>query len=153
GAGIHSLSFTSGLVSWPANLADKPAWLRVSLSESPAPLPLNDGVAYGDGRGPAAGYSVGETEDYYYLAPTAAAAAPDLQVAIGAQVPSFSAALPQAGASATDSDFEEIKVTVRVRNDGDKTATNSLLQFEIQLINGCQANNASIASMRVLQIG
>ncbi len=153
GAGIHSLSFTSGLVSWPANLADKPAWLRVSLSESPAPLPLNDGVAYGDGRGPAAGYSVGETEDYYYLAATAAAAAPDLQVAIGAQVPSFTAALPQAGASATDSDFEEIKVTVRVRNDGNKTATNSLLQFEIQLINGCQANNAGIASMRVLPAG
>ncbi|MCO5212672.1 MAG: GEVED domain-containing protein [Caldilinea sp.] len=153
GAGIHSLSFTSGLVSWPAAMADKPAWLRVTLSEAPAPLPLNDGVAYGDGRGPTAGYNVGETEDYYYLAPTAATAAPDLQISIGAQVPSFGGALPQAGASAIDSDFEEIKVTVRVRNDGNKTATNSLLQFEIQLFNGCQANNASIASMRVLPAG
>lgn len=153
GAGIHSLSFTSGLVFWPAALADKPAWLRVSLSESPAPLPLNAGVAYGDGRGPAAGYSVGETEDYYYLAPSAATAAPDLQVAIGAQLPSFTAALPQAGASTTDLNFEEIKVTVRVRNDGNKTAIDSLLQFEIQMLDGCQANSASIASMRVLPAG
>ncbi len=153
GAGVHALSFTSGLVSWPANLADKPAWLRVTLSESPAPLPLNDGTAYGDGRGPSAGYGVGETEDYYYLAPDAATAAPDLQVAIDAQVPSFTGVLPQAGASATELNFEEIKVTVRVRNDGNRTATNSLLQFEIQLLNGCAANNASISALRVLPSG
>lgn len=153
GAGVHLVSITSGLVSWPANLADKPAWLRVTLSESPVPLPLNDGTAYGDGRGPSAGFSVGETEDYYYIAPTAASAAPDLQVAIDAQVPNFIGALPQAGASATDLNFEEIKVTVRVRNDGNRTATNSLLQFEIQMLNGCAANNASIAAMRVLPSG
>ena len=153
GAGVHLVSITTGLVAWPANLADKPAWLRVTLSESPVPLPLNDGTAYGDGRGPSAGFSVGETEDYYYTAPTSTSAAPDLQVAIGAQLPSFTAALPEAGAAATDLNFEEIKVTVRVRNLGNQTAVNSLLQFEIQMLNGCAANNAEIAAIRVLPSG
>lgn len=153
GAGVHLVSIPTGLVSWPANLADKPAWLRVTLSEAPVPLPLNDGSAYGDGRGPSAGFSVGETEDYYYIAATAASAAPDLQVAIGAQIPSFTAALPEAGAAGSDLNFEEIKVTVRVRNDGNQTAVNSLLQFEIQMQNGCATNNANIAAIRVLPSG
>ena len=40
------------------------AWLRLSVAEAPAPAPQ-------DGRGPAAGYDVGETEDYLLsLAPT-----------------------------------------------------------------------------------
>jgi len=39
-------------------------WMRVSIAEMPAPAPE-------DGRGPAGGYDLGETEDYYlYLWPT-----------------------------------------------------------------------------------
>jgi hypothetical protein len=37
-------------------------WLRVSVSEVPAPLGESDGNP--DGRGPTGGYEYGETEDY-----------------------------------------------------------------------------------------
>lgn len=67
GPGTHTLTFTTERVPWPANQADRPAWLRVSLSDDKAPTPLNmGGVTYGDGRGPVARYFLGETEDYLW---------------------------------------------------------------------------------------
>ncbi|RME41946.1 MAG: DUF11 domain-containing protein, partial [Chloroflexi bacterium] len=47
-----------------------PAWMRVTLSEGPAPLmetpqALNVIMPLADGRGPEAGWALGETEDYY----------------------------------------------------------------------------------------
>ena len=45
----------------PEGMDQAPIWMRVSLSSEPAPAP--GGLA--DGRGPAAGYVYGETEDYF----------------------------------------------------------------------------------------
>ena len=45
----------------PFNTSNDPIWMRVTLSEQPAPA--IGGPA--DGRGPAQGYLFGETEDYY----------------------------------------------------------------------------------------
>ncbi len=63
GAGSFNLSFMSQPVPWPANQPQRPPWLRVTLSDSPAPTPFTvGGISFGDGRGPALGYVLGETE-------------------------------------------------------------------------------------------
>ena len=63
--GLNTIAVaTTGPVSWPADMAQKPAWLRVMLSEEKS-VKLA-GQAYGDGRGPATGYRTGETEDYLW---------------------------------------------------------------------------------------
>ncbi|MCC9077128.1 GEVED domain-containing protein [Litorilinea aerophila] len=65
GPGLHTIPVTTGLVPWPAEGADRPAWLRVTLSERPANKPLSAaGIAYGDGRGHDRPFKLGETEDY-----------------------------------------------------------------------------------------
>lgn len=70
GAGLHTvLAPTSGPVPWPTNVITKPAWLRVTLSERPSNKTLPLGCAgtaceYGDGRGYAIPFRLGETEDY-----------------------------------------------------------------------------------------
>ncbi len=46
------------------NVPGDPFWIRVSIAEQPAPL--DPGTGRADGRGPALGYAVGETEDYLY---------------------------------------------------------------------------------------
>ncbi|MCB0107783.1 MAG: DUF11 domain-containing protein, partial [Caldilineaceae bacterium] len=49
GVGFHTINVnTTGLVAWPADLAQRPAWLRVTLSERPSNKPF---TTYGDGRG------------------------------------------------------------------------------------------------------
>ena len=67
GMGLHTINVPTRLVPWPAAAADKPAWLRFTLSEAQSnkPLVLN-GFNYGDGRGFAAPFLTGETEDYLY---------------------------------------------------------------------------------------
>lgn len=50
---VRTATFTTGEIPTPQS----PMWMRVTLSETPAPAP-------GDGRGPFAGYRFGETEDY-----------------------------------------------------------------------------------------
>ena len=61
GPGTHVLQ-TPYILPYNPSQAD-PLWMRITLSEQPAPtIP---GTAMADGRGPANGYSHGETEDYY----------------------------------------------------------------------------------------
>jgi plastocyanin len=69
--GVNIVPVTTGLVSWPADQAQRPAWLRVTLSLAKSTKTLQAGnLAYGDGRGnyDAAGQPIafrsGETEDY-----------------------------------------------------------------------------------------
>lgn len=65
GAGTHIIPTSSGYFVWPAALSQLPRWVRVTLSERPAPKPLAyAGIQYGDGRGPLPPYTFGETEDY-----------------------------------------------------------------------------------------
>ena len=67
GAGLHVINVPTRLVPWPLASANKPAWLRFTLSEVPSnkTLVLN-GFAYGDGRGIAPPFLTGETEDYLW---------------------------------------------------------------------------------------
>ena len=68
GPGLHTLLVpTSQAVLWPADRIEKPAWVRVTLSERPANKTLSAaGVAYGDGRGYDEPFRLGETEDYLW---------------------------------------------------------------------------------------
>ena len=60
--GTNLVSVASNVKAlWPANLANQPAWLRITLSEDKSPKLPNR--TYGDGRGPIGGYRLGETED------------------------------------------------------------------------------------------
>ncbi|NJN17498.1 MAG: carboxypeptidase regulatory-like domain-containing protein [Oscillochloris sp.] len=84
--GINNLNFTSNAVPWPANQAERPSWLRVTLSLEPSNKTLTAGnVNYGDGRGlvDAQGdprpFRHGETEDYL-INRNSAEAEPDLEV-------------------------------------------------------------------------
>ena len=61
-SGTQSITLT--IVTYhPAGKAKAPIWLRISLTEARVPNPT--GLA--DGRGPAAGYLYGETEDYLLI--------------------------------------------------------------------------------------
>ncbi len=65
GPGLHVIRVRTGLVAWDAKLSEKPAWLRVTLSERPANKTLTaGGINYGDGRGYDRPFALGETEDY-----------------------------------------------------------------------------------------
>lgn len=66
GAGLHAVSVpTSAPVFWRPEIAQQPAWLRMTLSERPSNKPLNIGtVQYGDGRGHDDPFRLGETEDF-----------------------------------------------------------------------------------------
>ena len=70
GAGLHELLVaTDGPVTWPEQFRSAPSWMRITLAEQTSPKPAGDTIffgdgTYGDGRGPAGGYLIGETEDY-----------------------------------------------------------------------------------------
>ncbi|MEZ4733522.1 MAG: GEVED domain-containing protein [Caldilineaceae bacterium] len=62
GVGLHTINVnTTGPVAWPTDLAGKPTWLRLTLSERPANKPF---TTFGDGRGYDDPFRLGETEDY-----------------------------------------------------------------------------------------
>ena len=71
GVGLHTVWVrTSGPVYWPDELAERPSWLRVTLSERKSNKTLPPGTnTYGDGRGYDVPFKLGETEDYLYRAP------------------------------------------------------------------------------------
>jgi plastocyanin len=87
GVGIHNLNFATGRVPFPANLADQPTWLRFTLSEQVSNKTLNvGGINYGDGRGYAAPFHTGETEDYLRRLESDPQAAPDLAVKLAGRL-------------------------------------------------------------------
>ena len=81
-AGVNHIPVTTTqLVLWPAEVAQQPTWLRVTLSERPANKSLNaGGVIYGDGRGFLEPFVLGETEDYLWRAAQDPAGGPDLVI-------------------------------------------------------------------------
>ena len=68
--GLHTVLVpTTGSVPWPTDMITKASWLRVTLSERPSNKVLPTGCSgaactYGDGRGYALPFRLGETEDY-----------------------------------------------------------------------------------------
>ncbi|MEZ4830407.1 MAG: DNRLRE domain-containing protein [Caldilineaceae bacterium] len=111
GAGLHTISVTTGRVPWPADKAQEPAWVRLTLSEqkSNKTLVTPDGTAHGDGRGYTSPFRTGETEDYLRRADQNG---PDMGVDIRLGWQPIFETTPSAAAMSLN--FEEIKVTFRV---------------------------------------
>ncbi len=135
GVGLHNIAVPTGLLPWAT--ADKPAWVRITLSERPsnktltAPGPIN----YGDGRGFAAPFLTGETEDYYYrpnhdgpdvavqlVGKTELATENSLNLLNKARKPMAADKL---------GNFEIQLFKIDYQNIGSANATNSVLEFQI----------------------
>ena len=87
GAGLHSVSVPTGRVPFPAAMAQRPTWVRFTLSEQLSAKPLTFGsIKYGDGRGYATPFHTGETEDYLRHAEGDPDAAPDLGVQLEGRI-------------------------------------------------------------------
>ncbi len=131
GQGLHPLSFTTLPVLWPQQQDAHPAWLRVTLSDQPAPKPLNAGnISYGDGRGPTGGYLLGETEDYLLTwqdTPDELLVGADLAVGNEITVEEYAETV-ELGAQKRIN-WETLKMNVRFRNNGDRPATNARVQI------------------------
>ncbi len=63
--GLHQLS-TPALLSWHPAKGPKEIWMRITLSEVPWQGGENPKAVGNGGSGPAAGYAIGETEDYFF---------------------------------------------------------------------------------------
>lgn len=139
GVGLHTINVPANLhMLWPNN-AD-PAWLRVTLSGSAAPKPLNlFGVNVGDGRGPVPQYHFGETEDYLWRSPQDPGLGPDVAVRKRA------AAHSDAAGNAQPFWFEEIRYVIDYRNTGDATATQVILTDDL-------ADAGDLAQLSVLAV-
>jgi plastocyanin len=118
GAGLHVVNVPTGRVPWPAQLADKPAWVRVTLSEQLSNKTLQAGnLQYGDGRGYQQPFRTGETEDYLRRANA------DAQADLGVQLAGRLA--PDAGPNNADL----IGFQIEYGNVGDKPAEGGKLTF------------------------
>ena len=125
GAGLHNLLVpTTQAVLWPQDRAEQPAWVRATLSERPSNKTLTAaGVSYGDGRGDAEPFRLGETEDYLWRNAQDPARGPDLY--IGKQGVARPHAAEQIQANATaEFTFGGIVWVIEYANRGLETATN-----------------------------
>jgi plastocyanin len=87
GPGLHPLTFQTKRVRWPAQLADRPAWVRFTLSEQVSNKTLvYNNINYGDGRGYATSFQTGETEDKRLQPQGGAQDGPDLAVDLAGRV-------------------------------------------------------------------
>lgn len=122
--GLNTIAVaTTGPVSWPADKAQQPAWLRVMLSEEKS-VKLA-GQSHGDGRGPASGYRTGETEDYL-LFPAGQGADPALELGLAWQPLAVD---PTPGAASAEMTVRANRVTLRVEysNEGSDPALETSL--------------------------
>jgi plastocyanin len=131
GAGLHTLSVPTGRVPWPA-AGGQSAWLRVTLSDRPVDKPLTAaGIAYGDGRGYATPFALGETEDYYYVPQGAAEAGADVTVEQSARWLVAAGDLPSLAAAASPfawlGRLGTLVVKIDYQNIGTETAENVVL--------------------------
>lgn len=132
GAGLHNIVVPTGLVRWPNS--DRPAWVRISLSEIPSNKTLQAGdVKYGDGRGYPTGFKTGETEDYLYR-PALAGGGPDLDVQLSAQtrqITAQEAGQLQAASADKLGNFEIQLFKIEYGNVGTAAAKGGVLSFQI----------------------
>jgi len=132
GAGLHTLNVATGLIPWPAALAQQPSWVRVTLSDFPSNKPLTfGGINYGDGRGYAIPFHTGETEDYLAYPDGVVGGGPDLAMRLAGDVQrgtaQQSAILAPTAITATD----QIKFKIEYGNFGSRPASGGLLTFTI----------------------
>jgi plastocyanin len=132
GAGYHSLSVPTGRVLWPADKAEQPAWVRLTLSERPSfKVGTVGSVQFGDGRGHAQPFRTGETEDYLLRPSSATGSGADMDVRMtGTWRPLPGQAVSAAGTAFT---YQKIEWTVRADfgNQGNQVAENVVLTYQV----------------------
>lgn len=131
GAGLQLINVPTGLVPWPTT--DKPAWVRLTLSERPSNKTLTAGALnYGDGRGYPLPFKTGETEDYLYR-PAAAGGGPDLALHMTARTRKVTAEEPGLQAAAINKlgNFEIQDFKIDIENIGNTGVEGALLEFQI----------------------
>jgi hypothetical protein len=131
GAGLHTIFSQTGVVPW--TITDKPAWVRVTLSERPANKTLQAGnVQHGDGRGYAQPFKTGESEDFLFRS-QAAGGGPDIDVQMTASSRRISAQEPGFATASADNlgNFEIQIFKIDYANIGSVAADGALLEFQI----------------------
>ena len=128
--GVNHLTFAGTLPAlWPAELAQQPAWLRITLSERPANKTLvAGGAAYGDGRGYPLPFLFGETEDYLLRGQQDPANGPDVTVRKdGAVAP----AQPAAPTREQWLPYTHVVWSIQYANRGDTLATDVRIEDDL----------------------
>lgn len=130
GAGIHSVMVKTSQVSWPAESAEQPAWMRVTLAEQKSTKLT--GESYGDGRGNGI-YLLGETEDYLYYPADAESNNGDLELTMELVERGDERRADLVFDRAPDSKlrFAKSELIIRFRNKGSKPLNN--LEIDLQL--------------------
>jgi plastocyanin len=124
GAGLHTVNVPTGLVPWPAPQAQRPSWVRVTLSERESNKTLQLGaVKYGDGRGYPQPFQTGETEDYLMHPQGAPEGGPDLDVQLRGAV---TARLRQPALAAAGAPEQSI-FTISYANLGSRAAAGAVM--------------------------
>lgn len=132
GAGVHTVNVATGLVPW--TVTDRPAWVRITLSERPSNKTLTAGsLSYGDGRGYALPFKTGETEDYLYSPAGTQGYGPDVEVTLSARTERRTTQTGSVHGAAADKlgNFEIQLFKIEYGNRGAATANNALLEFQI----------------------
>jgi plastocyanin len=120
GAGLHTLSVPTDLVPWPAQQAENPAWVRITLSENESNKTLQFGsITYGDGRGYDKPFRTGETEDYLAYPQGTIGGGPDMGVQLQSEARS-------SGANGND----QVRFKLDYSNLGAQPADGTLLTFQ-----------------------
>ncbi len=115
GAGLHTISVPTGLVPWPAQQAENPAWVRVTLSERESNKTLQPGtIKYGDGRGYDKPFQTGETEDYLAYPEGTVGGGPDMDVQIDGRF----------------AQTNRVAFKITYTNLGTRTASDAILTFQ-----------------------
>jgi plastocyanin len=128
-------------VAWPAQLAQRPTWVRFTLSERESNKTLVvGGRSYGDGRGYARPFRIGETEDHLLQPAGGPGDGPDVAVdLIGKVIPADAqtADLHAAGTNVVEEidaaafNYAQIRFKIDYENRGSQTANGALLEFQI----------------------
>lgn len=87
GPGLHNLTVPTGSILWSTNLADRQAWVRLSLSERESNKTLQTGsIQHGDGCGYSILFKTGETEDYLWYPDGPPQGGPDMDVSLSVDI-------------------------------------------------------------------
>ena len=132
GAGLHTINVATGRVPWPAQWAQQPTWVRITLSDRPANKPLNfGGINYGDGRGFAVPFRTGETEDYYARPEGVAGVGPDMGVRLNGRVEHGAWQVIGPYANLLITVTEQIRFKIDYANVGSRPANNPTVVFQV----------------------